>query len=93
MVNLRSMFPDISQPDEVIVTRWSQKENFLGSYSYSKAGRSFASDAENLKERVGNLFFAGEATNVDEWHATTVGAWGTGELAADDMASALEDRR
>lgn len=89
MLNLRSMFPTITDPDEIIVTRWGQDENFLGSYSFNKVGRSFLDDAENLKERVGNVWFAGEATNLDDWHATTVGAWDSGEIAASEMVSIL----
>jgi len=61
-----------------------------GSYSFNKVGRSFINDASNLKERVGNVWFAGEATNLDGWHATSVGAWDTGEDAGQDMASALK---
>lgn len=90
MANLRSMFPTIKDPDEVIITRWAQEENFRGSYSFGKSDRSFQDDASNLKERVGNVWFAGEATNLAGWQATTVGAWDTGEEAAQDMASFLK---
>ena len=69
-----------------------QEEHVRGSYSYSKFGRSFADDAKNLGQRVGNVWFAGEATNLDEWHSTTVGAWVTGEDASKDMESALKGR-
>ena len=90
MVNLKSMFPTIKEPDEVIITRWAQEENARGSYSFSRFDRSFNDDAADLKERVGNVWFAGEATNLDGWHGTTAGAWDTGEEAAKDMASALK---
>jgi len=34
MANLRVMFPTISNPDRVVVTRWGKEENILGTYSY-----------------------------------------------------------
>ena len=89
MANLRSMFPDIREPDTVVTTRWAQDESFYGSYSFNTYGRDFYEDAANLKARVGNVWFAGEATNVDGWHATTAGAWDTGSDAAEDMLSFL----
>ena len=61
-----------------------------GSYSFNKVDRNFNDDASRLKERVGNVWFAGEATNLDEWHGTTVGAWDTGEEAGQDMVAALK---
>ena len=37
------------------------------------------SEESNLREPLGNkVWFAGEATNTAEWHATSVGAWDTG---------------
>lgn len=72
MANLRRSFPSIRDPDTVVITRWAQDENFRGSYSFNTVGRNFLDDAANLKERVGNVWWAGEATNLDEWHATTV---------------------
>jgi len=94
MVNLRSMFPTITQPDNVFISRWGQEENVLGSYSFNKVGRTYSEDASNLKEPLGNkVWFAGEATNTDEWHATSVGAWDSGEQAGQDMASVLKRRR
>ena len=94
MRNLRSMFPAISQPDHVFFTRWGKEEHVRGSYSFNKVGRKFATDAANLKETIDNkVWFAGEATNLDEWHATTVGAWETGEEAAGDMLSSVLKRK
>mmetsp|Transcript_27717 Transcript_27717/g.58877 ORF Transcript_27717/g.58877 Transcript_27717/m.58877 type:complete len:117 (-) Transcript_27717:215-565(-) len=88
--NLRSMFPEMKEPDEAVITRWPRDENARGSYSFEKFDRSFADDASNLKEREGNVWFAGEATNTDGWYATTVGAWDTGEEAAREMISFLK---
>ena len=75
-------------------TRWGKEENVRGSYSFNKVGRNFATDAAKLKETIDNkVWFAGEATNLDEWHATTVGAWETGEEAAGDMLSTVLKRK
>jgi len=94
MINLRSMWPTITQPDNVFISRWGQEENVLGSYSFNKVGRTYSEDASNLREPIGNkAWFAGEATNTDEWHATSVGAWDSGEQVGQDMVSVLKRRR
>lgn len=73
MINLRSMWPTITQPDNVFISRWGQEENVLGSYSFNKVGRIYSEDASNLKEPLGNkVWFAGEATNTDEWQLVLV---------------------
>ena len=66
-------------------------EHFRGAYSFNVVGRDFNDDAANLREPVGNVWFAGEATNTDGWHATTLAAWESGESEAEEMASVLED--
>ena len=93
MRNLRSMFPTINDPTTVMITRWGQEENFLGSYSFNQVGRNFVNDANNLKEKFGNIWFSGEATNTEGWLGTTIGAWDTGEVAARDMAESIKDRK
>ncbi|KAL3783346.1 hypothetical protein ACHAW5_010888 [Stephanodiscus triporus] len=87
MTNLRSMFPDISDPDRVIVTRWGVEEDFMGAHSYPVPGRDIAEDAANLSETYGRIYFAGEATG-NRW-GTTLGAWNTGEEQALAMAQRL----
>ena len=93
MKNLLSMFPTIARPDKFIITRWGKDEAFGGAYAFAKVGQNFAADAEVLCERTGSLWFAGEATNVEGWHATTVGAWNTGEVTATSMVSTLKKQR
>ncbi len=93
MKNLRSMFPTINDPTTVMITRWGQDENFLGSYSFNQVGRNFFNDASELKEKFGNIWFSGEATNTEGWLGTTVGAWDTGEEAARDMAKSIKGRK
>ena len=70
----------------------AQEEHVRGAYSFNKVGRNFSDDAKSLKERVGNVWFAGEAMG-GEWHATTVGAWKSGEEAANDMISSVLKKR
>jgi monoamine oxidase len=88
MTNLRSMFPDITNPDNVIVTRWGSEEDFYGAYAYPIAGRVFAEDATLLAEPIGRLYFAGEATSATRW-GTTMGAWNTGEEQANAITARL----
>jgi len=87
MNNLRSMFPEIRDPDRVIISRWGQEENVRGTYSFPVPGRDFCEDADNLQLKVGRIYFAGEATGSG-W-ATTMGAWETGEEQALNMAEYL----
>lgn len=85
MANLRAMFPDIKNPDDVIVTRWGREKHVLGAYSFPSPGQKFYQDVETLAKTIGRLYFAGEATTADGW-ATTFGAWDSGEKAGYQMA-------
>jgi monoamine oxidase len=87
MTNLRAMFPDIPDPDGVIVTRWGLEEDFLGAHSFPVPGRVIADDSAALSESYGRIYFAGEAT--DAWWGTTLGAWNSGEDQALAMAQKL----
>ena len=89
MKNLSTMFPSIRRPTKTIVTRWGKEPHVRGAYSFEKVGRNFQDDASNLRQSVNSLWFAGEATDSDGWHASTIGSWTTGEEAANDMASSL----
>merc|ERR1712204_103678 len=40
MRNLKSIFPTVNDPTTVMITRWGQDENFLGSYSFNQVGRT-----------------------------------------------------
>lgn len=88
MTNLRSMFPTITNPDNVIVTRWGSEEDFYGASAYPIAGRVMAEDAAILAEPIGRLYFAGEATSATRW-GTTMGAWNTGEEQAYAISTRL----
>ncbi len=88
MPNLEAMFPNVRRPDRAVVTRWAREENVRGTYAYEVPHRDFGKDSDDLRRRVGKLWFAGEAT-TRSWHGTTVGAWETGRDAAQEMAKAL----
>lgn len=89
MHNLKSMFPNIREPDTVLISRWGQEENIKGAYMFPVAGRDRAQDSANLQRNVGRVYFAGEATSRDKY-ASTLGAWKTGEVAALAMTELLE---
>ena len=93
MKNLSAMFPSISRPSKVIITRWGKDESTMGSYSFQEVGRKFADDAAVLKENVGNVYFAGEATSENDWQATTVGSWETGEEVGKRLVSYVKDSK
>jgi monoamine oxidase len=83
MQALRSMFgSDFKPPVAMQVTRWSQDELTLGSYSFHTVGTS----SETRKALAGTdwdgrLVFAGEATSPDTF-ATAHGAYLSGQVAA-----------
>jgi len=88
MANLRAMFPDIKRPDDVIVTRWGQENHVRGAYAFPLPGQDFYKDVEALRQTIGRVYFAGEATTARGW-ATTFGAWASGEEAGKQIAYRL----
>ena len=88
MSNLKLMFPNIPEPDRVVITRWGKEPNVLGGYSHYTVGRDFASDSSTLGLPVGRIIFAGEAA-AGSWYSTTLGAWSTGQRAANEMKQYL----
>ena len=57
-------------------------------HSFKVVGRSWSTDSNKLKQKVGSIRFAGEAT-AGFWSDTTLGAWQTGQIAAEDIVQAL----
>jgi len=53
-----------------------------GAYSFDTVGFDLTDYRYTLSEPVGNVFFAGEATDTDGWFGTAVGAYTTGVKAA-----------
>jgi len=89
MTNLRSMFPAIRNPDNVVISRWGQEEHVRGSYSFPVPGRDIYADAQDLSRRIAKIWFAGEATG-NGW-GTTNGAWKTREDQALRMVEDLKE--
>jgi monoamine oxidase len=83
MDSLRLVFGEtIPEPEQMIITRWSQDPQTLGAYSFTGTDVR-PQDFEQLAEPVGDrLFFAGEHTTFD-YHGTTHGAYLSGLAAAD----------
>jgi len=80
--NLRTMFgSNVPAPQKYIITRWGSDEFSQGSYSYDTVGVDTAKYRQALAEPIGNVFFAGEATDT-VWFGTAVGAYTTGVNAA-----------
>ncbi|KAL9183285.1 hypothetical protein ACHAXT_005072 [Thalassiosira profunda] len=89
--NLRSMFPDITEPDDYVITRWGQEDTIRGAYSHPMPGRSHSDVARVLARRVGRMYFAGEGTDTGGGWGTTMGAWNTGEDTAEEMVQRINN--
>eukprot|EP00586_Coscinodiscus_wailesii_P006299 CAMPEP_0172480984 /NCGR_PEP_ID=MMETSP1066-20121228/6508_1 /TAXON_ID=671091 /ORGANISM="Coscinodiscus wailesii, Strain CCMP2513" /LENGTH=422 /DNA_ID=CAMNT_0013242843 /DNA_START=119 /DNA_END=1387 /DNA_ORIENTATION=- len=82
LASLRSMFGNVvPPPKEVIVSRWGRDEYSRGAYSYYKVGSSPRSRCELGKCLQQRLYFAGEATDVDN-PQTVHGALASGQRCA-----------
>lgn len=74
----------VVDPEQMIVTRWSQDPETFGAYSYTAKG-IFSDDYDDLREPVEDVvFLAGEHTYFD-FHGTTHGAYMTGLMAAEEI--------
>lgn len=60
----------------ITVTKWNEDKFSKGSYSYVPVGAK-ETDFEALKQEVGSIHFAGEATIIEQ-HATVHGAYQSG---------------
>lgn len=80
----------VPDPEAVLITRWAEDRWALGSYSHLAVGAS-PEDRTALAAPVDDvLFFAGEATSVDQ-PSTVHGAVESGRRAADEVAEALDE--
>jgi monoamine oxidase len=93
MKSLKIMFPTISRPTKYIITRWNSDDHVKGAYAYSHVDRNMTADTAILAKNINHLWFAGEATNTQGWHATTIGAWDTGRDAALDILAFLAENK
>ncbi|KAJ8752174.1 hypothetical protein K2173_003782 [Erythroxylum novogranatense] len=90
MLQLRKMFPNATEPVKYIVSHWGTDPNSLGCYSYDVIGKS-VDVYKKLRAPLGNLFFGGEAVNV-EYPGTVHGAYLAGLIAAHNCKSYLSGR-
>lgn len=85
MATLRRIFgQDIPQPLDYQVTRWAQDPFARGSYSYTPVGATPGSRRALARPLEGRLFFAGEATEPDDF-GTAHGAYLSGLRAAREL--------
>ena len=86
---LATMFQlsDPPQPVEAVITRWASDPFSRGTYSHP-GSEARPGDYEKIAQRVGNLFFAGEATSVS-YPATVHGAYLSGVRAAAELMEAM----
>ena len=93
MPHLKAIFADdVPEPTRFIMTRWASDEYANGAYSFPSAGQSdvFGGLARDLGESIdGKIFFAGEHTSTTGWAATTIGAFESGEVAANSMLTII----
>ena len=81
--SLKSLFGRIEEPDEVIIQDWAKDPFARGAYSYVLVNGEGAREAL-AAPLAGTLFFAGEATSVDD-SGTVAGALASGQRAAREL--------
>jgi len=85
MQHLKTIYGNsISNPTNMLRTKWGQNINSYGAYSYATNGTT-TTDFDTLAKAVNNkLFFAGEHTNRD-YRGTVHGAYLSGTREADKI--------
>ncbi|CAN7122637.1 unnamed protein product [Brassica rapa subsp. narinosa] len=90
MLQLKKMFPDAPDPAQYLVTRWGTDPNTLGCYAYDVVGMPEDLYAR-LGEPVDNIFFGGEAVNV-EHQGSAHGAFLAGVSASQNCQRYIFER-
>uniref|UniRef100_A0A1J3CQT4 Putative polyamine oxidase 4 n=1 Tax=Noccaea caerulescens TaxID=107243 RepID=A0A1J3CQT4_NOCCA len=90
MLQLKKMFPDAPDPAQYLVTRWGTDPNTLGCYAYDVVGMPEDLYAR-LGEPVDNIFFGGEAVNV-EHQGSAHGAFLAGVSASQNCQRHIFER-
>ncbi|CAH2065625.1 unnamed protein product [Thlaspi arvense] len=90
MLQLKKMFPDAPDPAQYLVTRWGSDPNTLGCYAYDVVGMPEDLYAR-LGEPVDNIFFGGEAVNV-EHQGSAHGAFLAGVSASQNCQRYIFER-
>jgi monoamine oxidase len=88
--SLKMMFGKFHEPDELIIQDWARDPFARGAYSYVRV------DGEGAREKLAQpladtLFFAGEATSVDD-SGTVAGALASGQRAAAELLTSAIPR-
>jgi monoamine oxidase len=78
----------VPEPEAVLITRWANDPWARGSYSYLPPGASPDDRLTLAAPLADRLFFAGEATSVDN-PATVHGAVESGRRAAEEVSAAV----
>ncbi|KAL1223234.1 putative polyamine oxidase 4 [Cardamine amara subsp. amara] len=90
MLQLKKMFPNAPDPAQYLVTRWGSDPNTLGCYAYDVVGMPEDLYAR-LGEPVDNIFFGGEAVNV-EHQGSAHGAFLAGVTASQNCQRYIFER-
>ncbi|XP_048604187.1 probable polyamine oxidase 4 [Brassica napus] len=90
MLQLKKMFPDAPDPAQYLVTRWGTDPDTLGCYAYDVVGMPEDLYAR-LGEPVDNIFFGGEAVNV-EHQGSAHGAFLAGVSASQNCQRYIFER-
>jgi monoamine oxidase len=88
--SLKSIFGRIEEPDEVLIQDWARDRFSRGAYSYVLVEGEGARE-ELARPLEDSLFFAGEATSVDD-PGTVAGALASGQRAAREVLSSAAPR-
>lgn len=78
----------IPDPSYIKVARWGEMETAFGAYSYTPVGVRGNATSDALAEKVGRIYFAGEATNKT-YPATVHGAYYSGVREAEKIVNLL----
>jgi len=75
---LKRMYgPHIPEPLDILIPKWQSNEFFRGSWSNIAIGTT-TKDFDSMQRPVGNLYFAGEATDAD-YNGFVLGGYHSGE--------------
>eukprot|EP00121_Abeoforma_whisleri_P012715 Awhi_evm1s11737 len=87
MADLRIMYPDATDPIDVLMPQWEQDEWTYGAYSVFATG-AFFWDSEIIAHPINNLYFAGEGTS-GEFYGFVHGAYFSGIDSANQVIDCL----
>ncbi|XP_045170937.1 uncharacterized protein LOC123533359 [Mercenaria mercenaria] len=91
MAVLRAMYPlaNVSEPENFITSRWISDPLTFGAFSYWTPGFTLK-DTDDLGQRIGNLYFAGEHINKTNY-GYVHSAYTSGISTALELMACIED--